>query len=262
MTDSNTTNNNDITELLAELKKGFVADIPEKLDAMESLILLMEQNEEFSENYEALYRLVHSLKGTAGTYGLHFITSVCHVMEDILNEVGKNSENFNQYGGTYWLSYIDLLRTILSDLEKSQDNFSAYEGVLNKLQSTTPSGSRYEYQCMVVTTSGLYESLIPTTFNDKNIRFSFCGDGYEALGRLLSENYDIVISDYEMPFLNGLAIFGALRLSDGRNKDVKTVLLTSGKQKEHARQTDPDIVIYKDKHFTENLIHAIQSVIK
>lgn len=38
-----------------------------------------------------------------------------------------------------------------------------------------------------------------------------CGDGDEALGRLRSERFDIVVSDVLMPGMDGLALCGAMR---------------------------------------------------
>lgn len=254
--------NIDINNLLADLKKGFISDMPNRLDEMESLILVMEKTASFQDNYENLYRHAHSLKGAAGSYGLHFVTSICHALEDALNETKGDSSLFLQFGIDYWLEYIDLMRLVLDDLNIGKDNLSKHEKQLNNLQSKHISGGNYQTQCLVITSSSVYENMLTSSFSQEGIKFSFCYDGYEALGRLLTESFDILISDFEVPMLNGLAIFGSLRLSDSKNKDIKSILLTSKPGGNYARHTDPNYVIRKDKEFSKNLFSAISSAAK
>lgn len=254
--------NIDITDLLSELKKGFISDMPVRLDEMESLILAMEKNESFQDDYENFYRNTHSLKGAAGSYGLHIITSICHALEDALNESKGNSALFLQFGVDYWLDYIDLMRLVLADLNIGKDNLSKHEEQLNKLQSKHISGGSYQTHCLVVTSSSVYENMLTSSLSQQGVKFSFCHDGYKALGRLLTESFDILISDLEVPILNGLALFGSLRLSDSRNKNIKSILLTSKSGGNYARLTDPDYVIRKDKDFSINLFNAISSAAK
>ena len=252
--------NIDISELLADLKKGFITDIPVRLDEMESIILAMEKAENFTENYEALYRHAHSLKGSAGTYGLHIITSICHALEDVLNEVGRDNNYFAKYGADYWLQYIDLIRAVLASISKDNHNFEKFENDLKALQSITPAGKSFQLHCLVVSSSSIYENMLPRNFEKDNIKFSFCDDGYKALGRLLTESFELLISDYEVPLLNGQALFGSLRLSNSKNKKIKTILLTSKQPRHLNRNTDPDYVVQKDKDFTDNLATTIRNI--
>lgn len=258
----NSQQNVDINELLSELKKGFISDMPVRLDEMESLVLAMEKGGTFQDNYESLYRHAHSLKGSAGSYGLHIITSICHALEDALNESRGNSERFLKFGIDYWLEYIDLIRLVLDDLTLGSNDLSKHEKQLNRLQSKHISGGNYQTHCLVVTSSSVYENMLTSSFTQEGIKFSFCHDGYEALGRLLTESFDILISDFEVPMLNGLALFGSLYLSDSKNKHIKSVLLTSKPDGNYTRQTDPDYVILKDKNFSENLSSAITSAVR
>ena len=250
----------DINVLLADLKKGFISDMPVRLDEMESLILMLENEQSFHENYENLYRHTHSLKGTAGSYGLHLITSICHSLEDALNETKGGYKAFLQFGIDYWLEYIDLMRLVLADLNAGKENLSKHEEQLRKLQSKHIGGGNFHAHCLVVTNSSVYENILTSGFAHEGIKFSFCNDGYEAMGRLLTESFDILISDLEVPMLNGLALFGSLRLSDCKNKHIKTILLTSQQNNKYSRQTDPDYVIKKDKAFSRNLTDAMNTI--
>ena len=55
----------------------------------------------------------------------------------------------------------------------------------------------------------------------------FCENGQEALELLQREPFDVVLLDYHMPVLDGLATTQAVRASDGPNRDVKIILVTA-----------------------------------
>ena len=72
--------NNKTLALLEQLKNSFVQSVPEKLDEIESYILNLSNTDSIEENFENLYRSIHSLKGAGGTYGFTAITTICHLM--------------------------------------------------------------------------------------------------------------------------------------------------------------------------------------
>ena len=78
----------------------------------------------------------------------------------------------------------------------------------------------------------------------------------------MTEYFDVIVSDLEVPVLKGLALFGSLRLSDRKNKHIRSILLTSKLDGNYSRQTDPDYVIRKDKDFSKNLFNAISPAAK
>jgi signal transduction histidine kinase/HPt (histidine-containing phosphotransfer) domain-containing protein/ActR/RegA family two-component response regulator len=55
----------------------------------------------------------------------------------------------------------------------------------------------------------------------------FCENGQEALQLLTLQRFDVVLLDYHMPVLDGLATTSAIRALDGPNKDIKVVLVTA-----------------------------------
>ncbi len=55
----------------------------------------------------------------------------------------------------------------------------------------------------------------------------FCENGQEALQLLARQRFDVVLLDYHMPVLDGMATTSAIRALDGPNKDIKVVLVTA-----------------------------------
>jgi two-component system, sensor histidine kinase len=55
----------------------------------------------------------------------------------------------------------------------------------------------------------------------------FCENGQEALQLLDRQRFDVVLLDFHMPVLDGLATTAAIRALSGPNKDIKVVLVTA-----------------------------------
>ena len=55
----------------------------------------------------------------------------------------------------------------------------------------------------------------------------FCENGHEALQLLARQRFDVVLLDYHMPVLDGMATTAAIRALSGPNKDIKVVLVTA-----------------------------------
>lgn len=252
----------DVHELLDKLAKSYLEELPRRLSDIESIVLSTESGSEFADEFENLYRQVHSMKGTAGTYGFHIITAICHKFEDALSVTQGDKTLFCATGANHWLKYIDLLRTAVNELENNNSNFSAIEQDLATLINHQVSHSQPTINCLIVSNSQLYENLFATAFSHTPIMLSFCTDGHEALGRLLNEKFDLLITEMETPSLNGIALTGALRLSNNRNNKITTVLLTSTASFKNSRNIDPDYIIVKDNQFIDNLTETIQQIIQ
>ncbi|MDZ4100237.1 MAG: ATP-binding protein [Hydrogenophaga sp.] len=55
----------------------------------------------------------------------------------------------------------------------------------------------------------------------------FCENGQEALQLLSRQRFDVVLLDFHMPVLDGLATTAAIRALDGPNQDIQVVLVTA-----------------------------------
>ncbi|HEY9094173.1 MAG TPA: ATP-binding protein, partial [Hydrogenophaga sp.] len=56
---------------------------------------------------------------------------------------------------------------------------------------------------------------------------TFCENGQEALALLQRQSFDLVLLDYHMPVLDGLATTEAIRALDGPQSEVKIILVTA-----------------------------------
>jgi two-component system chemotaxis sensor kinase CheA len=68
----------------AELREAFHEDVTQRLNEMEAALLAIESGDPGHGMIDSLFRHVHTIKGTAGMFGLGDVTKVTHAVEDIL----------------------------------------------------------------------------------------------------------------------------------------------------------------------------------
>ncbi|ANJ66336.1 chemotaxis protein CheA [Halothiobacillus diazotrophicus] len=76
---------------LDDALKTFIIESYELLDQMEETLLDMEQSGADVESIHALFRAAHTIKGSAGLFGLNDIVQFTHVAESVLDRV-RNAE--------------------------------------------------------------------------------------------------------------------------------------------------------------------------
>jgi two-component system chemotaxis sensor kinase CheA len=65
----------------------FIAESRELLEDMETALLGVLQEDEPSDSVNAIFRAAHTIKGSAGLFGLDFIVAFAHVAESVLDRV-------------------------------------------------------------------------------------------------------------------------------------------------------------------------------
>ena len=253
--------------MLAALRANFIADLPKKFDDYEQLILHMKSELDFAGQFDELFRLIHSLKGSAGTHGLQVYTSICHQFEDQLRQVDGRFENFNHDLVNTWLNYVDLMREVLDAYHESEAKGRDVDRDLNdavqdKLDALRQGDSSNGLSAMIVASSRSIESICRSVVENLNFTYSVVSDGYTALGRLLNEKIDVLITTKEVAGLNGDVLIAAIKLARKNKHPIKTVLLTSESEFYSGRATDPDITILRDVHMVNSITNALAQYIR
>jgi two-component system chemotaxis sensor kinase CheA len=79
------TNNDQDAEFIAQMLPTFVSEAKEQLDALESLLLKLEDAPADRELLDALFRCAHTVKGSAGLFGLDHVVAFTHHLETLLD---------------------------------------------------------------------------------------------------------------------------------------------------------------------------------
>jgi two-component system chemotaxis response regulator CheY len=84
-----------------------------------------------------------------------------------------------------------------------------------------------DYSCLVVEDSPMMRQLIVFALaRIRNMRVAEADDGIVGLKRLAQERFDVIITDINMPIMDGLKLVKRVRMDD-RNKDVPIIVITT-----------------------------------
>jgi two-component system chemotaxis response regulator CheY len=84
-----------------------------------------------------------------------------------------------------------------------------------------------DYSCLVVEDSPMMRQLIVFALaRIKNMSVAEADDGIAGLKKLASEKYDLIITDINMPIMDGLKLVKRVRM-DERHKDVPIIIITT-----------------------------------
>lgn len=72
---------------MSEELQLFLEDSSEQLNFMESSLVNMQEEGVNEEDVGALFRAMHTIKGTAGMFGFDDVVGFAHIAENLLSEV-------------------------------------------------------------------------------------------------------------------------------------------------------------------------------
>lgn len=248
-----------IDDILGELKSGYLASLPGSLLEMENLALALESNDNFQENYNALYRRAHSLKGSGGTYGFSIISSVCHQLEDFLSASMSSPASVSQQKIDILFAYIDLLKDVHAQLSFDESNISGLEQRLQELKhQDSPNRAKAIF---IGHKENVYSQICIKILEECNIDCAVVDSGITALQRLLHEHFDLLVTSRENSDLSGIALIAALRLNRRKNSTITTILTTSNEKLDTPAKLTPDHIVLKNQQFSENLSRIAKSIV-
>ena len=125
-------------EDLKEMIEGFVEDSREAFDSMEEDLMAMEKNPEDPSIMNNLFRVMHTLKGTAGFMGLTEISSLAHKLESVFDLVRQEKMNMTARLIDFLLPSIDQLKALVFSLigEEEQPQIEETVRILEKIVET------------------------------------------------------------------------------------------------------------------------------
>lgn len=242
------------------MREGYVAELGEKLDGVEADLMALERTPDFGAQFESVYRRVHSLKGSAGTYGLPVFTKICHQLEEFLNLFAVDRGKLTTDVLDRCLAHVDLMRSAREQLARGVEHVEEIEEALAKLRVTLVGG---DYSALIVETSKVNIKLCTEIMRQYPIHVTVLDNGMQALERLLHHRYHLLITGLEIKILNGLALTAAIRTNGRINHDILAILLSSsGALPPFKRGIDPNFIIARDSRFADRLAQAIESCIE
>lgn len=249
----------ELNEFEFEAKK-YLSEFQEEINEVEVLIFEFSNPQKINDSKLELTRLIHSMKGTAGSYGFELLSLICHKIEDqLLTAVGQNVDTLIDS----LLGLNDKLSEVLKYYKENDQNKlnEAKLRLLGKLldkktpkQQTndelSPNMLHQKGSILICENSRFLLNTLATQASAFDVEISYAKDGYDALGRMLVERFDLVIISKHIPVIEALPLIKtitALRNTSG----MQFVLITSSSDKPDLESKDT-LYIQKDEHLFNN----------
>jgi len=98
----------------------FLEDADEQLTFMENALINMQENGVDEESIGALFRAMHTIKGTAGMFGFDGVVDFAHIAENLLSEVRDGKVNLNEEMIDTFLQVKDHTQTLIDSAVKNE----------------------------------------------------------------------------------------------------------------------------------------------
>lgn len=244
-----------MTDSLQQFDKVFFEEVSEHLEEMESLLLDMDENDADPDALNAIFRAAHSIKGGAGIFGFDDISSVTHILENLLDKLRNKELTLTRAMIDAFLSARDLLEVLKDVYEFDEDpvDTSRVTDVCNQLKRLSSDVSleenkketsksipppkiertpvveltaqeKAEINVLLVEDSKVNQMV--ANFTLKKLGFekvSVAEDGQQTLDQLnasVETPFDLILLDCQMPIMDGYEATKEIRL--GKAGDVHT----------------------------------------
>ncbi|MDC7127419.1 MAG: chemotaxis protein CheA [Spirochaetales bacterium] len=137
-----------------QFKQAFIEESMELLSSLESRLLEMEEDPEDSEKVSAVFRIIHTIKGSAAMFGFNEISDFSHHVENILDavrqktlKVSRELIDWTLKSGDHITAFIEADDNIeeKKELEKKSDgiieSFKVAVGMMKPSEMTVNNGA-------------------------------------------------------------------------------------------------------------------------
>lgn len=238
-------------------KRDFLANLPDEVFNLQA---------EFSKNHNKLksdinisklsdlVRKLHNLKSVAGSYGLDFIVSAVRNILDHTSYI-YDLKNDQKIDLSLSVKIFDLLSDYVSGV-----NYSYIEGHVLKLDDLVTNKSQKRRVLLVEKDERLIAHF-KEILEKHDLAYSIADNGHEALGRLLDERFDLLITDLHVGKLDGPSLIASTRVSNGVNKTIKTLMLSVSYFDLLPSISMPDFFISKNENILIEFERAISKFV-
>lgn len=128
---------------LQPILQMFLAESEEGLSAMEEALVALESRPEDDEALGTIFRVTHTLKGNASTFGFQALTEFAHVLEDVLDRLRNRQLPVTPPLVTLLLHSVDALRQMVPDAVSGTEGMEpAHKALLKRLVKARAAGPR------------------------------------------------------------------------------------------------------------------------
>jgi two-component system chemotaxis sensor kinase CheA len=129
-------------EIIDQIKQTFIDEAEELLSELEGLLLDLETNPEDKSQLDAVFRVMHTIKGSAGMVGEDKIYQFAHMVEDVFDSIRNGVMSFSSDVANLALESRDIILSLINDSDPDVD--SKISIIEEKLGKSGKSGKKAE----------------------------------------------------------------------------------------------------------------------
>lgn len=207
------------------LKEEYLLRIDEDLNALESKIIELEkvQPSDLKSSIYEIFRTVHSIKGSAGSFDLYILSNIFHRFED---HVDTDVDQKNIAGKIdLFCHFIDLGRKCLADyINERTHELEKYSTLVDNIAF---SADQKIGKMLLVDPGKSIQKIFQKLCDEHSIELSILRNGATAMNRILSERFDSIVSSVNIDVLDGKSLLMAIRVMENVNKESNLLLISS-----------------------------------
>jgi two-component system chemotaxis sensor kinase CheA len=119
---------------MKEIVESFIVETKELLEKLDNDLVELEKKQNDVELLNAIFRYVHTIKGTSSFIGFEQMSELTHKFEDVLNKLRRFELKLNPEIMDVILEAQDLMKVLLSKLEANDLSPIDISGVVSKLE--------------------------------------------------------------------------------------------------------------------------------
>lgn len=127
-----------------EMWQEFYIEANENLDALEQLLLALEQHPDDITVLNECFRNMHNIKGAAGYMGLKGISTLSHAVENIFDKLRKNEMQFSTDVINKSFEVIDFLRKLLRNINSDKSTPDETSSLVEKVKNFVDSEMKFK----------------------------------------------------------------------------------------------------------------------
>jgi len=205
----------------------FKVEAQEMFENSEDGFLKIEKGENFTENYNLIFRAFHSLKGAAGMFGLDDLQGHMHKLESLF-EAQKNAGKLDKAQIDYFLQGIDGAKVLIeggsidftyfsieefkniSQVERKQ----ATPSVEKALSTTTPAIDKKRGLFYIVDDEDGILMILEDLISELGFSVRTFLSAKELMVSVKTDAPDVILSDINMPDISGLELLRLLHTEE------------------------------------------------
>lgn len=207
--------------------EAFKVEAMELLDEGEEKLLSIEQGADFLENYNAIFRVFHSLKGAAGMLGKEKLQSHMHKLENYFMEA-KERETLTLAEVNYFLNGIDAGRHLLAGQDIDFEYTVQHADIFGK---DSPKSEKEDLAKKRDTIGLAYcvddeeeiREVIKEILEESEFQCEAFADPEKIIEAIKRKTPDVIISDFKMPGMDGNELLNSIHKID---PDIPVVLVS------------------------------------